>query len=147
MKVEKEKIINDNGSYTIKEVRTQDSSDGFVQKSEMYPASMDNRGKYFKGKSMVTSFTTNDPRITRPFAYGVCGLFLVIGICLALAPGFMNKIMAVFFIVIPVIGFKTAKRDIDAIEEELKKKQAEKQAQEMIEAQQMMQVESMEEQE
>lgn len=145
MKVEKEKIINDNGSYTIKEVKSQDSSDGFVRESEMYPASMDNRGKYFKGKATVTSFTTNDPRITRPFAYGVCGIFLVIGICLALAPGFINKVMAVFFIVIPVIGFKRAKTDIDAIEEELKKKQAEREAQQAIEAESMVQIESKEE--
>ena len=145
MKVEKEKIINDNGSYTIKEVKTQDASDGFVRESEMYPASMDKRGKYFKGKATVTSFTTNDPRITRPFAYGVCGIFLVIGLCLALAPGFMNKVMAVFFIVIPVIGFKRAKTDIDAIEEELKKKQAEREAQQAIEAESMVQIESKEE--
>lgn len=129
MKVEKEKVINDNGSYTIKEVKTQNSSDGFVPESEMYPASMDNRGKYFKGKATVTSFTTNDPRVTRPFAYGVCGIFLVIGIFLLMAPGVVNKIMAAFFIVIPLVGFKTAKRDIDAIEEELKKKQAEKEEQ------------------
>ena len=145
MKVEKEKFINDNGSYTIKEVWTQDSSDGFVPESEMYPASMDKRGKYFKGKAVVVSFATNDPRVTRPFAYGVCGLFLVIGICLALAPGFINKVMAVFFIVIPVIGFKRAKTDIDAIEEELKKKQAEHEAQQAIEAESMVQIESKEE--
>ena len=54
--------------------------------------------------------------------------------------------MAVFFIVIPVIGLKTAKRDIDAVEAELKKKQAEREAQETIEAERTAQIESTEEQ-
>ena len=58
----------------------------------------------------------------------------------------MNKVMAVFFIVIPVIGLKTAKRDIDAVEAELKKKQAEREAQETIEAERTAQIESTEEQ-
>ena len=41
---------------------------------------MDIYGKYYIGYGKTVSFTTNDPRITRPFLYGVCGLFFAIGV-------------------------------------------------------------------
>lgn len=116
----KEEIkINKNGSYTKKETIIQKPEDGFVPDSIMEPTNTDTIGKYHKGYRTTVTYITDDPRITRPAAYGMCGLFLGIGIILLLCRVW---IMAVLFISISLFGFYKAKKDIDAKANELQKK-------------------------
>ena len=119
MKIEREKKINDNGSYTMKTVKTKTKTDGFVPESEMYSFGRHHRGKYHKGYMKVTSYETNDPRITRPFAFGISGLFVLIGIALFMFFGGIGKIIAVMFIFIGIYSLFKSKKDIDRIEREL----------------------------
>lgn len=122
MERKQETKIKDNGSYIEKEIITQTPEDGFVPNSIMEPARPDTYSdkRYYKGYRKTVSYTTNDPRITRPFIYGLCGLFLIIGIILLLSHSW---VMATLFILIPLFGFYESKKDIDAIENELKKKE------------------------
>lgn len=64
------------------------------------------------------SMTTSDPKITRPFAYGICGFFLGIGLFLLLIKFYFFGLL---FILISVFGFLKSKKDIDNIEKELLK--------------------------
>ena len=123
MEVKREEFVNDNGSYTIKTVKTKTKEDGFVPESEMYSTGMNHRGKYHKGYMKVTSYQTNDPRITRPFAYGISGLFILIGFFLLLFSGVMMKIMALMFIGMGAFSLLKSKQDIDRVERELREKQ------------------------
>lgn len=124
MKEQTQKRINDNGSYTIKTVKTQTPDDGIVSKRELYSTGRSmHKGKYNFGFGKVVSYTTNDPRITRPFAYGVFGLCILIGIFLILKLGFPGIVIGGCFVFAGIACFIDAKRDIDRIEEELKQKQ------------------------
>lgn len=119
MEKKKETAINNNGSYTIKEKITQSPEDGFIPDSIMEPTNLNSYRKFHKGYKTTTSFTTNDPRVTRPFAYGICGFFLVIGIFQLFSRDYS---MAIPFILFSLCGFVIAKKDIDKIAKELKKK-------------------------
>ena len=110
---------NKNGSYIKKETIKQTPEDGFVPDSIMEPTNPDTIGKYHKGYRTTVTYTTNDPRITRPFIYGICSLFFAIGIILLLCRVW---IMAIPFIAMSTFGFYKSKKDIDAIADELKKK-------------------------
>lgn len=94
--------------------------DGFVHEQTIRPAALptETRGKYHKGYSTTKTFSTNDPRVTRPFAYGMCGLFFVIGLGMLLAHQWF---FALSFCGVSVFGFVKAKKDIDRIAQELKK--------------------------
>lgn len=118
MKREVEITINDNGSYTEKVTITQTPEDGFVPDSVMQPHARHTRGKYHKGFGKSVTYTTNDPRVTRPFAYGMCGLFLIIGIILLWLHVW---IIGIWFIVMTLIAFFGFKKQIDAVAEELEK--------------------------
>lgn len=118
MEREQENIINKNGSYIIKETIKQTPEDGFVPDRIMEPTNPDTYGKYHKGHKTTVTYTTNDPRITRLFAYGICGLFFAIGIILLLCRVW---IIAIPFIAISSFVFYKSKKDIDAIAAELKK--------------------------
>lgn len=118
MRREVETKINDNGSYTEKVTITQTPEDGFVPDSVMRPNDRHTRGKYHKGFGKTVIYTTNDPRVTRPFAYGMCGLFLIIGIILL---WFHVWIIGISFIVMTLIAFFGFKKQIDAVAEELEK--------------------------
>lgn len=119
MEREQETKINDNGSYIKKETIKKTPEDGFVPERVMKPTNQFTYRKYHKGYGKTVSYTTNDPRITRPFAYGMCGLFLAIGIILLL---FRIWFIAIMFIAVSLIGFNKSKKDINAIADELKKK-------------------------
>ena len=119
MEKEKKVTTNNNGSYTIKEKINQTPEDGFVPNSIMEPANKNEYGKYHKGYRTTTSFTTNDPRVPRLFVYSICTLFFAIGIFMFLIHDY---IMAIPFILISVLSFFIAKKDIDNISEELKEK-------------------------
>lgn len=94
--------------------------DGFVHEQNIRPAALptETRGKYHKGYSTTKSFSTNDPRITRPFAYGVCGLFFVIGLVMLLTG---HWLFALWIFPFTIFGFVKSKKDIDAVAEKLKK--------------------------
>jgi len=81
--------------------------------------SMDNYRKYHKGYSTTKVISTNDPRIARPFVYGMCGLFFGIGIVMLLLKVWF---IAIVFITMAVFTFIKSKKDIDKIENELKAK-------------------------
>ena len=125
METKRETWKNDNGSYTQKTVKTTDSEDGFVPLSEMYSAGVNHVGEYHKGKMQVTGYTTNDPRVTRPFVYGMCGLFVFIGILLLLGKGFVMKFLAACFIGMGAYAFFHEKKKLDAREQQLKNEQSE----------------------
>ena len=76
-------------------------------------------GKYHKGYTKTKVYTTNDPRITRPFVYGICGLFFAIGLIVTL---FGLWIIGIPFIAISIFAFIKSKKDIDKIGEDLKSK-------------------------
>lgn len=96
--------------------------DGFVHDSVIRPTKIQHYGKdntmYHKGYSKTFTYTTNDPRITRPFVYGMCALFFGIGL--------LTLLLGLWYFAIPFMGisiftFIKSKKDIDKIAEELKK--------------------------
>ena len=118
MEREQENKINDNGAYVRKETIKQTPKDGFVSDTIMEPVNPNAYGKYHKGNRTTVSYSTNDPRITRPFVYGMCSLFFIIGIILLLCKMW---IMSICFIAMSLFVFNKSKKDIDAVAEELKK--------------------------
>lgn len=89
----KKKIIdkkNENGLYTKTTIKEKTPEDGFVyENKERISTTWNETNKpghyvWHKGYAKKFSYTTNDPRITRPFAYAMCRIFLVIGIILLL---------------------------------------------------------------
>lgn len=118
MKKDVNKINKQDGTYV--EVQTIETTpeDGFVPEADIYPNRLDTRGKCHKGYVKGKTYTTNDPRMTRPFIYIICGIFFVIGVILLL--------FRLYFVALPVIfvscfTFVKSKKDIDKIENELKK--------------------------
>lgn len=121
MKKQKEVKINDNGSTTKIETIETTPEDGFVHSSVIRPVKMQHYGKdntmYHKGYSKTFTYTTNDPRITRPIAYTMCGIFLAIGIFMLLL---QNWFFGIIFTATALFAFSKSKKDIDKIAEELK---------------------------
>ena len=66
-----------------------------------------------------SGYTTNDPRVTRPFVYGACGLIIIIGIILS---AFHVWMIGIPFIGMALIIFFSSMKSINAIEKELKEK-------------------------
>ena len=118
MEKSQENKIKDNGTYIRKETIKQTPKDGFVPDSIMEPTNMNAYGKYHKGTRTTITYTTNDPRITRHFAYGVCSLFLIIGIISLL---FRSWFFGIIFTSISIFSFYKSKKDIDTVAKELEK--------------------------
>ena len=118
MDIKREIWENENGSYTRKTVKTTDAEDGFVPVSELYPSDINHLGEYHKGKAKVTSYATNDTRVTKPFVYGMCGLFICIGIALLFGKGFVMKFLAATFIGMGAYSLVHEKKKLDALEQE-----------------------------
>ena len=116
MEKKKETKLNKDGTYTITEVIETTPEDGFVHQPDINKT--DNHGEFHKGYQKKISMTTSDPKITRPFAYGICGFFLGIGLFLLLIKFYFFGLL---FILISVFGFLKSKKDIDNIEKELLK--------------------------
>lgn len=123
----KKVIINkksENGLYTKTTIAEQTPEDGFVYENKEHIATSWSetnhppRSVWHKGYAKKFSYTTNDPRITRPFAYAMCGIFLAIGIICLL---FKSWVFGIVFTVGALFTFYDSKKDIDAIEEDLKK--------------------------
>ena len=96
--------------------------DGFVKTKVLRPAAIRHYGKgkkqYHKGFAKTVTYTTNDPRITRPFAYGISGIFMAIGILMLLIGNWFFGITFTFF---GAFAFIKAKKAIDKVAEELTK--------------------------
>lgn len=107
-------IINDLNVETIETT----PEDGFVKDKTIRPVKMQHYGKgntqYHKGYAKTVVYTTNDPRISRPFVYGVCGIFLAIGILMLLIE---KLFFGVIFTTTAILTFVIAKKDIDKIAE------------------------------
>ena len=80
MEKKKETKLNKDGTYTITEVIETTPEDGFVHQPDINKTDINNHGEFHKGYQKKFSMTTSDPKITRPFAYGICGFFLGIGL-------------------------------------------------------------------
>lgn len=122
----KEKIIyekNENGLYSKLTTKEQTPEDGFVYQNKEHIATSWSetnnppRSVWHKGYAKNFSYTTNDPRITRPFVYAVCGIFLLTGIILLL---FRSWFMGIVFTAGVLFTFFDSKKDIDAIENDLR---------------------------
>lgn len=96
--------------------------DGFVHDSVIRPTKMQHYGKdntmYHKGYSKTFTYTTNDPRITRPFIKIMCGIFLTIGLVMLLL--FRDLFFGIIFISVSIFAYFKANKDIDKVAEELK---------------------------
>ena len=126
----KKKIIEEkekNGIYTKVETIEKNFDDGFIHEADFHKINQENYGKFHKGIEKSVVFSTNDPRITRPFLKFICGIFLIIGILLLfigiISLSFINILFGIFLIVFISIGYNVGKRPIDKLEEELKQKE------------------------
>lgn len=124
MKKEIIKEKNKNGLYTKITATEKTPEHGFVYENKEHIATSWSdtnsppRSVWHKGYAKKFSYTTNDPRITRPFAYTICGIFLAIGIIFLLVHSWFFGIV---FTAGALFTFYDSKKDIDAIEEDLKK--------------------------
>jgi len=114
MKIQNER--NSNGNFKTIETTP---NDGFVPEKVIHPANTNAKGNYHKGYTKTIVYSTNNPKITRPFAYGIFGLFFVIGLFTLLIGLWYFTIP---FIGISIFGFIKSKKDIDKIAEKLKNK-------------------------
>ena len=123
MKKEIIKEKNENGLYTQISVTEKTPEDGFIYENKEHIATSWSdtnsppRSVWHKGYAKKFSYTTNDPRITRPFAYTMCGIFLAIGIICLL---FHSWFFGIVFTAVALFTFYDSKKDIDAIEEDLR---------------------------
>lgn len=122
----KKKIIkekNEKGLYSKTTITEKKPEDGFVSenKERMTTSWSETIGsgnyKFHKGYAKKISSTTNDPIITRPVAYTICGIFFAIGIIALLLHSWL---FGIAFIVMTLYAFYKSKKDIDAIAKELK---------------------------
>ena len=124
MKKTNEKIENTTINNLYKETIETTPLDGFVKDEEIRPVKMQHYGKgnnqYHKGFSKTVIYTTNDPKVTRPFVYGICGIFLIIGIFMLLIG---NWFFGITFTATALFSFLKSKKEIDKVAEDLKIKE------------------------
>lgn len=109
---------NEDGTFYTEETIRTTPEDGFVAEHTMRPAAMPSEtfGKARVGYNTTKSFSTNNPKVTRPFVYIFCGIFLLIGIGLLFSRA---KMMAIPFIFMSVFGFIKSNKQIDKVAEKL----------------------------
>lgn len=121
MKNETKKSENTNINNVEIETIETTPEDGFVHNSVIRPTKMQHYGKddtmYHKGYSKTFTYTTNNPKITRPIIKVICGIFFAIGLVLLL---FKNIFFGIIFISVSIFSYFKTKKDIDKIAEELK---------------------------
>lgn len=115
MEKKEDSIINN----LVTETNETKPEDGFVQQTKVRTSlNYKDHITYKKGYSKTHIINTNDPRITRPFVYGICTLFFIIGIISLLSKSWF---FGIIFTSMSILGFLKSKKDIDAISIELKK--------------------------
>lgn len=115
MKIEKETIVNEDGTNMITETVENTPEDGFVKQVDA-----DNNRSiiYHKGYQKKITQTTDDPRIIKRFLYFFCTFILGIGIFLILIKLY---ILGLLFISITIYTFIEMIKDLKAKEKELLK--------------------------
>lgn len=113
--------INNNGTYTKVETMQTTPEDNFVPFDTRRPNALYDYNKdkmYHKGISKTVSFTTDDPRITRPFVWIISLIFIVIGIY-----QIFNDLVffGILFLPIGIAFFIKGNKDINKIAKEYKK--------------------------
>ena len=119
MKKETKIIDNKNGTYTTIQTIETTPEDNFVPEREIRPTSIDTYGKYHKGYTKTKTFSTNDPRIIKPFLYGMCGLFFAIGLFMLILG---DLFFGIIFPLTSIFIFIKLKKDLDKKTEELRNK-------------------------
>lgn len=109
---------NEDGTFYTEETIRTTPEDGFVAEHTMRPAAMPSEtfGKARVGYNTTKSFSTNNPKVTRPFVYIFCGIFLLIGIGLLFSHA---KLMAIPFLFMSVFGLIKSNKQIDKVAEQL----------------------------
>ena len=116
MKKEQITKINDNGSYSTYSTTTTTPEDGFVPENITRP-NTNNINTFHMG------YSKNDPRVTRPFVYIMCSIFIVIGLIALLLGG---GLLGILMMGMGIYGICTEKKKIDAIAKNLKEQQQNK---------------------
>lgn len=108
----------DDGTFYTEETIRTTPEDGIVSEHTIRPAAMptETYGKARMGYNTTKSFSTNNPKVTRPFVFIFCGIFLLIGIGLLFTRA---KLMAIPFLFMSVFGFIKSNKQIDKVAEEL----------------------------
>ncbi len=119
MENKKETKQNEKGIYETIETIETTPNDGVVPEKVIRHVDMDTIGKYHKGYTKTKVYSTNDPRITRPFVYGVCAIFFIIGIFMLLGG---NLFFGIIFPASAILVFFKAKKDIDEVAKKLESK-------------------------
>mgnify|MGYP004518820971 CR=1 FL=1 len=103
--------------YEKIETKKTTPADGFVSKTIIQPTNIGSYGQYHKGYSIRKTYTTNNPKVTRIFAYSMCLIFLIIGVISLLAKIWF---FGITFTLVSIFSFCKAKEDIDKIEKNCK---------------------------
>lgn len=92
--------------------------DGFVPERIPRPAASPRKitASYHKGYRSSRVYTTSDPRVTRPFVYGICALFFLIGVCLLFSD---RLLFGIVFLTASVLTFVRSKKQIDETAEKM----------------------------
>lgn len=121
MKKKKEIKTTQSGITYTKETTEFTPEDGFVPEKEIRPLKVRKASEGTKahmGTAKHVTYTTSDPRITRPFVYGFAAIFFLIGLGATIGGLWF---FGIIFMAAGVLVFIDGKRDIDKIAEEMKK--------------------------
>lgn len=122
MEKETKHNIKDNGAFVTEETIKTTPEDGMVSERVTRPTATDQAGKARLGYSTTKTYTTNDPRVTRPFVKLMSGIFFFIGVfTLLLGKWFF----ALAFIPAGVFSYVKGNKDIDKVEQKLAEQKAE----------------------
>ncbi len=109
MKNKVERKLKDDGTYVEIKTTTITPEDGFIPNEN-------NPKNYMKGYKTNKTIETSDPRIVKPFLYGMCTIFYIIGIILII---FKFYLMGIYFFIINTITLISMLKDIKKNEREL----------------------------
>ena len=114
---EKDKIY-----YKIKETEIT-PEDGFVDKKEIFPDSLDDKGLFY-GYGKNISFESNDPRLALPIIDAICSIFFIIGSVIVLGSILLKaypvSIFGLIFIGFSTFAFIKSRNDVRNIARENK---------------------------
>ncbi len=115
MKREVKTRPKDDGTYVETTTETITPEDGIIEEDNQNNPLEKN---YKTGYQVNTHIETNDPRIIKPFLYGMCSIFYIIGIILII---YKFYIMGIYCFIINTITLISMLKDINKTEKELLK--------------------------